>query len=156
MLPEYDPNNLELPKRSNYIGAIAWLRAVQECMGETVVFALDSALMCQGYYGGHHDEYLVWIYGNGALTKFNGVVVLSDQIASDDTTEMNGLRFTSFNRTITDALENETILDMQGSTEALSKYYYSNGESLDGISVAPDYQARFERLAAEAIEYYEN
>ena len=39
MLPKYDPNKLDLPKRSNYIGAISWLRAVQECMGETVVFA---------------------------------------------------------------------------------------------------------------------
>lgn len=156
MLPKYDPNKLALPKRSNYIGAIAWLRAVQECMGETVVFALDSALMCQGCYGGHHNEYLVWIYGNGALTKFNGVFVLGDQIALDDTTEMNGLRFTTLNRTIMDALENENILDMQGVTEALSKYYYRNGERFDGISVAPEYQARFERLAAEAIEYYEN
>ena len=156
MLPKYDPQKRSLPKRSSYIGASTWLRAVQECFGETVVFALDSALMCQGYYGGHHDEYLVWIYGNGALSEFNGVFVLGDQIALNDTKEMNGLCFTTFNRTIMDALENEIILDMQGVTEALSKYYYRNGERFDGISVAPEYQARFERLAAEAIEYYEN
>ena len=53
-----------------------------------------------------------------------------------------------------DALANEAILDMQGITEAISKYYYRNGESFDGISVAPEYQDRFERVAIEAIEYH--
>ena len=45
---------------------------------------------------------------------------------------------------------------MQGITEAISRYYYANGESLEGISVAPEYQERFERLAGEAIDYYSN
>ena len=53
-----------------------------------------------------------------------------------------------------DALANESILDMQGITEAISKYYYRNGESFEGISVAPEYQDQFDRLAIEAIEYY--
>ena len=39
-------------------------------------------------------------------------------------------------------------------TEAISRYYYANGESFEGISVVPEYQARFEQLAAEAINYY--
>lgn len=66
----------------------------------------------------------------------------------------NGLFFTDLNRTISDALENESRLDMQGITEAISRYYYANGESFEGISVAPEYQNRFEQLAAEAINYY--
>ena len=64
--------------------------------------------------------------------------------------------YTDFNRTISDALANESLLDMQGITEAISRYYYANGESLKGISVAPEYQERFERLAGEAIDYYSN
>ena len=43
---------------------------------------------------------------------------------------------------------------MQGITEAISRYYYANGESFEGISVAPEYQERFEQLATEAINYY--
>lgn len=43
---------------------------------------------------------------------------------------------------------------MQGITEAVSRYYYQNGESFDGISVAPEYQERFEKLAEEAIDYH--
>ena len=65
------------------------------------------------------------------------------------------LFFTNFNRTISDALANESILDMQGITEAVSRYYFSNGDSFSGIFVAPEYQAQFERLANDAINYYD-
>ena len=156
VLPKYDPQKRNLPKRSDFIGATAWLRAVRDCIGETAVFALDAALMCQGNFGGRSDEYLVWVYGDDALSRFNGVVVLGNRISAHSVKEKNGLRFTDFSRTITDALANESILDMQGITEAISKYYYRNGESFDGISVAPEYQDQFDRLAVEAIEYYGN
>lgn len=156
VLPKYDPQKRDLPKRSDYIGATAWLRAVRECIGETVVFALDAALMCQGNFGGRSDEFLVWVYGNDDLTRFNGVVVLGNRISDRSVKEKNGLRFTDFNRTIADALANESILDMQGITEAISKYYYRNGESLEGISIAPEYQDKFDRLVIEAIDYYGN
>lgn len=156
VLPKYDPQKRDLPKRSDYIGATAWLRAVRECIGETVVFALDAALMCQGNFGGRSDEFLVWVYGNDDLTRFNGVVVLGNRISNHSVKEKNGLKFTDFNRTIADALANESILDMQGITEAISKYYYRNGESLEGISIAPEYQDKFDRLVNEAIDYYGN
>ena len=156
VLPKYDPQKNNLPKRSDFVGATAWLRAVRDCIGETAVFALDAALMCQGNFGGRSDEYLVWVYGDDSLSRFNGVVVLGNRISAHCVREKNGLRFTDFSRTITDALANESILDMQGITEAISKYYYRNGESFDGISVAPEYQDQFDRLAMEAITYYGN
>ena len=62
-LPKFSAQKRNLPKRSDYIGAIAWLKAVQECLGESVVFALDEALICQGTFGGRSDEYIVWVYG---------------------------------------------------------------------------------------------
>ena len=156
VLPKYDPQKSNLPKRSDFVGATAWLRAIRDCIGEPAVFALDDALMCQGNFGGRSDEYLVWVYGDDSLSRFNGVVVLGNQISAHCVREKNGLRFTDFSRTITDALANEAILDMQGITEAISKYYYRNGESFDGISVAPEYQDQFDRLAMEAIAYYGN
>ena len=153
-LPKYDPKKRDLPPRHHYIGASSWLRAVRDCIGQPVVFALDEALMCQGSFGGRSDEYLIWVYGSDDLTRFNGVVVLGNQISHYDVNTSNGLSFTSFNRTLSDALANEAILDMQGITEALSKYYYSNGGSFQGIFVPPEYQESFEQLAREAIEYY--
>lgn len=155
-LPKYNPQKLDLPKRRNYVGALAWLKAVRDCLGENIVFALDEALMCQGHFGGRSDEFIVWVYGDDAVTRFNGVVVLGNHVSSYHVKEKSGLLFTDFNRTVADALANEAILDMQGITEAISKYFYRNGESLEGITVAPEYQARFEQLAGEAIDYYGN
>ena len=156
VLPKYSSQKIDLPKRSNYIGATAWLKAVRDCIGEHVVFALDEALMCQGSFGGRSDEFLVWVYGNDSLTRFNGVVVLGNHISPYYVESKNGVDYTNFNRTLFDALANESILDMQGITEALSRYYYRNGDSFNGIFVAPEYQAQFEKLADEAINYYEN
>ena len=57
--PKGDPRKPDLPKRSEYTGALKWLKAVRERMGENVVFALDEALMCHGSFGGRSDEFLV-------------------------------------------------------------------------------------------------
>lgn len=154
-LPKYDPQKKDLPSRSSYVGALSWLQAVRDCIGEPVVFALDNALMCQGNFGGRSDEYIVWVYGDDSVMKFNGVVVLGNRIGTQNIKNRNGLLYTDFNRTVYDALANENILDMQGITEAVSRYFYSNGDSFDGLFVAPEYQDRFERLASDAIEYYE-
>lgn len=155
VLPKYSSQKIDLPKRSDYIGATSWLKAVRDCIGEPVVFALDEALMCQGSFGGRSDEFLVWVYGNDSLTRFNGVAVLGNHISPYYVESKNGVDYTNFNRTLSDALANESILDMQGITEALSRYYYRNGDSFNGIFVAPEYQAQFEKLADEAINYYE-
>ena len=154
VLPKYDSKKLNLPRRENYIGAVSWLKAVRDCLGGDIVFALDQALMCQGSFGGRNEEYIVWVYGDESLEHFNGVAVLGRKVSPLCVLEKNSLRFTDLNRTISDALANEAILDMQGITEAVSRYYFSNGESFEGLSVAPKYQEAFERLAQEAKDYY--
>ncbi len=153
-LPKYDSQKADLPKRSDYVGAISWLKAVRECVGESFIFALDEALMCQGSFKGRSDEYIVWGYGDESASRFNGVVLLGNQVSRYNVKEKNGLKFTDFNRTVADALANEAILDMQGITEALSRYYYTNGDSFEGIFVVPEYADRFARLADDAIDYY--
>ena len=133
-LPQYNPHKKNLPRRSEYVGSLPWLKAVCECVGENIVF--------------------VWAYGNHSLAHYNGIVILGNKISSYCVKEKNGIQFTDFNRTLSDAFANEAILDLQGITEALSKYYYTNNESFNGISVAPEYQERLEALANEAIKYY--
>lgn len=153
-LPKHDPKKQSLPRMQDYRTSLDWLRAVRDCMEEPVVFALDEALMCHGLFLGRDDEYLVWVYGSDALSRFDGVVVLGNHISRYNVRERNGLLFTDFCRTVSDALANEEILDLQGITEAISRYYYSHGESIDGVSVAPKYQERFEKLVLDAVDYY--
>lgn len=154
VLPVYDQKKINLPKRTDYVGAISWLKAVQDCISEPIVFALDEALMCQGLFGGRSNEYVIWAYANDAALQYNGVVILGNKVSPYCVEERSGLRFTDFNRTLTDALTNEPILDMQGITEAVSRYYFKNGESFKGLSVSPEYQEQFEKLAQDAINYY--
>lgn len=120
----------------------------------SVTVALDEALMCLGYFGGRTDEFVIWVYADDNAADYNGVVVLGNHISPYNIKEKNGIRFTDLNRTLSDAFANEAILDMQGTTEALSKYYYTHEESFDGLSIAPKYQERFDELANEAVEYY--
>ena len=154
ILPKYSPRKNALPKIGDYRSSVAWLRAVQESMGEPVVFALDEALMCHGSFLGRDDEFIVWVYGSDSLSRFNGVAILGNHISPYDIRNRNGLLYTDFSRTVSDALANEDILDMQGITEAISHYYFTHHESMDGISVAPEYQDRFETLVRDAVEYY--
>ena len=154
VLPKYDPRKADLPKRCDFIGSIAWLQAVREQFSQPVVFALDEALMCQGNFGGRNDEYIVWVYGDDSLSRFNGVVVLGNHVSPYHVQEKNGLQFTDFNRTLADALANESILDMQGITEALSRYYYKNNNSFAGLFPVPEYEEAFARLADDAVHYF--
>ena len=154
VFPEYDPKKKNLPKRSDYIGAISWLTDISGCLGTDFVFALDEALMCQNMYGGQFTQYAVWGYGDDVAMQFNGVVLLGNNINQRDVCENNGLYYTSFNRTIIDALANEDILDMQGTTEALSEYYFTHGETFDGLFIPPMYQESFAILADDAVNYY--
>lgn len=62
-LSKYDAKKQNLPKRSDFVGALSWLKAVNDCISQPIVFALDEALMCQGYFSGCNDEYLIWVYG---------------------------------------------------------------------------------------------
>ena len=154
-LPKYDSQKIDLPKRTEYRNYLEWLRSVNEFIDEPVVYALNQALMCQGMFNGYSDEYLVWVYGNDELNRYNGVVVLGNNIDKYYVEEKNGLEYTNFNRTVNDSFANEDILDMQGITEALSKYYFTNNESFDGVYIEPEYQERFQRIAEDAIEYYD-
>ena len=57
-LPVYDPKKTDLPRRSDYVGSIAWLKAVSEQIDEPFVYALDEALMCQGSFGRRSNNLL--------------------------------------------------------------------------------------------------
>ena len=80
-LPKYDPRKKDLPNRSDYVGATAWLRAVQARIGDPIVYALDDALMCQNRFGGRSNEFIMWLYGSDQTTRFNGVVMLGNHIS---------------------------------------------------------------------------
>ena len=112
-----------LPDRRDYVGSFRWLMAVQECIGQPFVFALDDAFMCMELFLGYNTESVVYGYGDSSIAEaFPQVVLLGADIDE---------------------------------IEALSAYYFRHGESTDGISVKDDHAEDFERILAEAKEYYD-
>ena len=61
---------------------------------------------------------------------------------------------TTFNQTINDMLRNINNEDESSDIEALSNYYYSHGESFDGLDIATDNIASFQALKSVAMDYY--
>lgn len=155
-IPSYDPTKEKLPLREDYRGGIRWLNDVSKVLGHDFVFALDSALIAQQTFLGHNHKSTIYGYGDVTLTRYRGVVILGDWISEYAIEHRHGLNYTNFNRTLNDALANEAILDLQGITEALSDYYFEHHQSFIGLSIDPQYQKEFERLALDAITYYHN
>lgn len=91
---------MNLPKRSDYVSATTWLKAVRDCIGKPIVFVLDEALMCYGLFCGRSEEYVIWVYGEDFVTHFNGVALLGNHVSTYSVVEKNGLLYTDFNRTI--------------------------------------------------------
>lgn len=156
ILPKYDSRKKDLPKKKDFQNSYLWLKALKDEFNTNVVFALDEALMCDGYFNGRNDEYIVWVYGDDSLTKYNGVVVLGNNIDDKYINEKMGIRYTNLNRTIIDSLDNIKILDTQGITEAISKYYYQNDGNLDNIYITPEHLELYTNLVNDAIEYHDN
>ena len=46
-------------------------------------------------------------------------------------------------------------IDELALVEGLSGYYFSNGESFDGLYIAPENMERFNRIKDWAAEYYD-
>ena len=155
-IPSYDPRKKDFPKSWDFISPFSWLQAVQACVGEKMVFALDDALICQGRFLGRHREGLIWAYGPETLRQYNNIVLLGNVIDPPQVEHRKGISYTNFNRTLTDFLVLAPILDMQGITEGLSEWYYTHGESVEGVSVPPEYQALFKHYLQDAIEYYDS
>lgn len=146
-----------LPDRRDYVGSFRWLMAVQECIGQPFVFALDDAFMCMGLFLGYNVEPFVYGYGDKSIAEtFPQVILLGTDIDRKDTAYNNvtGLRFTSVSRTVADAIDHKDEINMQGTVEALSDYYFTHDESTEGISVKSEHEKDFEKILTEAKEYY--
>lgn len=147
-----------LPDRRDYVGSFRWLMAVQECMGQPFVFALDDAFMCMGLFLGYNVEPFVYGYGDSSIAEaFPQVVLLGTKIDEKDIAynDRTGLQFTTISRTVADAINHWDEINMQGTVEALSDYYFAHGETTDGIAVQSEHMKAFEQILEAAKEYYD-
>ena len=137
---------------NNFITNRAWHRAVLS--GEDVILRRTSALEHLELFFGYMNEKLIDVYAKqpGKYENVNYHVV--DTFDGIDCTEIRGLRCTSINQTFNDMFENFDNIDEQSLIEGLAKYYFTNGESFDGLMIKPENMDLFNSRKEWAMEYY--
>jgi hypothetical protein len=122
--------------------------------GKDVVLCHTSALECLGQFPGYVNENQIDVYARArepydninwhVVADFNGL----------DIVNIAGLRCTSLNQTVNDMLRDYDVIDEPSLVQALADYYYSNGESFDGLNIAPQYASRFDAIKDWAVDFY--
>ena len=154
VLPKYDPQKQNLPKRSDFIGATAWLKGVLNCIGEPIVFALDEALMCQNLSAGAVTNSLSFIYGSDHTTRFNRRRCAGKSHQSDECAATQWPFLHRFQPHNLGCSGKRIPARYAGNHRGNQPLLLCPWRKFEGISVAPEYQERFEKLANDAIHYY--
>ena len=98
---------------------------------------------------GHSEMYSAEIGNNGFIYN------IVDSFDGIDYVNIRDVRCTSINQTINDMLGCGANMDVQALVEALSRYYYTNNNSFDGLYINPENMERFNSLKDWAVEYYD-
>jgi hypothetical protein len=138
--------------RNEFLTSRAWHRAVVG--GQDVILRRTSALEHLELFGGYVREKTIDVYAKrpGPFENVNYHIV--DTFDGIDTVRFDNVLCTSVNQTVNDMLSDSDI-DEQSLIEGLAGYYFTHGESFDGLSIRPENMARFNSIKDWAIEYYD-
>ena len=130
----------------------AWYKAVLG--NEDVILRHTSALEHLQLFNGYINEKKIDVYAKkrGPYDNINYHIV--DTFENIDTVSFDNIRCTSVNQTFNDMFEDFDNIDEQSLIEGLSKYYFTHGESFDGLSIKPENIELFNARKDWAIEYY--
>jgi len=141
------------PTSNEYLTVRAWHRAVVG--GKDMILRRTSALehlqLFSGYANGNNIE--VYAKNRGELEDIHYNIV--DTFDGIDYVLIGNVLCTSVNQTVNDMLADIENIDEQPLVEGLSRYYYSNGNSFDGLRIRPEYIERFNSVKDWAVEYYD-
>jgi hypothetical protein len=138
--------------RSNYTSNREWFKSVLR--GKDVVLCHTSALECLGQFPGYVNESQIDIYATSREPYENINCYIVDGFDGLEIVNVAGLRCTSMNQTVNDMLRDYDVIDEQSLVQGLAGYYYRNGESFDGLNIAPQYADRFNAIRDWAVEFY--
>jgi hypothetical protein len=130
----------------------AWHRAV--ISGEDVILRCTSALEHLELFFGYMCEKTIDVYAKhpGRYENVNYHIV--DTFNDIDTLRFGDVLCTSPSQTFNDMLADFDNIDEQALIEGLAGYYYSHGESFDGVSIKPENMKLFNSIKDWAVEYY--
>lgn len=118
---------------------------------KNVILAKDSALEFR-HLSNDNINKSAYVYSCGELNE-PFVYKKVDNFDGIDYEVIDGVMVTSVNQTVNDII-NDNDIDLQPLYEALNKIYYKNNESFDSITIEEKNKEKFEEIAKNCIDYY--
>jgi hypothetical protein len=139
--------------RNEFLTTRAWHRAIVG--GKDMILRRTSALEYLELFNGYMHEKSIDVYAkqSGEYGNINYHVV--DSFDGIDYNRFDDVLCTSVKQAFNDMLSDYENIDELSLIEGLSGFYYSNGESFDGMVIAPENMERFNTIKNWAIEYYD-
>jgi hypothetical protein len=139
--------------RNEYLTTRAWHGAV--IGGRDMILRRTSALEFLELFGGYMREKKIDVYARkrGEYDNINYCVV--DTFDGIDYIRFGNVLCASANQTFNEMLADYNNVDELSLIEGLSGYYFTHGESFDGLVIKPENIERFESIKDWAIEYYD-
>lgn len=138
-------------KSDEYISNRAWFRDIVG--GKNMILRGTSALEFLELFDGYVGEDEIDVYALSIGIYENIHYHLISTLEKIDYVKCGDVLCATFNQTLNDMLSDEDS-DIQALSEALSNYFYANGESFDGLHIAPKNINRFQILKEYAAGYY--
>lgn len=138
---------------NDYLTIRAWHRDVVG--GRDLILRRTSALEHLELFNGYMSEGVIDVYAKrrGEHDNINYFVV--DSFDAIDYILIGNVLCTTASQTFNDMLTDYDDIDELSLIEGLSGYYYSHGESFDGLSIKPENMGLFGTIKDWAIEYYD-
>ncbi|GHV39769.1 hypothetical protein FACS189490_03880 [Clostridia bacterium] len=141
------------PVRNEFLTAREWHNAVVG--GRDLILRRTSALEYLQLFGGYIGEKRIDVYAKrpGEFDNINYCVV--GTFDGIEFSRLGGVLCATVNQTFNEMLSDYENIDEQSLIEGLAGYYFSHGESFDGLYIAPENRRRFDEIKEWAAEYYD-
>jgi len=149
---------MEFTANSRFTTNYDWFNFV---VGDSeLILCYTSALECLGLFMGYFNNDRIEVYAREHGTNNSIVYRILPDFNDIDVVRRGSLLCTSPSQTFNDIFSkygtpDEATIDEQSLIEGLSKYYFTNGESFDGLNITQENAMHFERLKTWAVEYYD-
>ena len=138
---------------NSFLTSRDWHEAV--LANHDVVLCHASALEHLGLWGGYLSVSEIDVYSLRPGEYENITYHIINTFDGIDTISFGGTRCTTINQTFNDMIADFDNVDEQALLEGLSHYYYTHGESFDGLEINSENFERFNEIKNWAIEYYD-
>ena len=140
-------------KSDDFLTARAWHSSV--IGGSDMILRRVSALEFLELFAGYMRETSIDVYAKhrGDYDNINYCIV--NNYDGIEYSRFGNVLCTTLNQTINDLLADFDNIDKQPLVEALSSYYFANGNSFDGLEINSENKAHFNVIKDWAVEYYD-